>query len=71
MSISVKCPFCGLTNSEIMDKRLSIGGYTDVDFYVWRRRRCLDCGKRYTTLEMSIPALDKLTGKVKENGDGG
>jgi transcriptional regulator NrdR family protein len=54
-----------------MDKRLSIGGYTDVDFYVWRRRRCKGCGKRYTTLELSIQALDKLTGKVKENGDGG
>lgn len=40
----MKCPFCGKTNSEVLESR-------GVDEGIRRRRECLECKKRFTTIE--------------------
>lgn len=42
----MRCPYCGYTNSKVVDKRDN----TD-DFSTRRRRQCLRCSRRYTTYE--------------------
>jgi transcriptional repressor NrdR len=56
----MKCPFCGQTNSEVVETRIAEEGRS-----LRRRRRCLDCQKRFTTYER----VDKLPIMViKRNG---
>ena len=56
----MKCPFCGQTNSEVVETRIAEEGRS-----LRRRRRCLDCQKRFTTYER----VDKLPIVViKRNG---
>lgn len=43
----MKCPFCGYTESKVIDSRPAEEGAT-----IRRRRECLDCGKRFTTYEI-------------------
>lgn len=40
----MKCPFCGKTNSEVLESR-------GIDEGIRRRRECLECKKRFTTIE--------------------
>lgn len=42
----MKCPFCGYTESKVVDSRPADDGGT-----VRRRRECLGCEKRFTTYE--------------------
>jgi len=42
----MKCPFCGFTDSKVIDSRPAEDGTT-----IRRRRECLDCQKRFTTYE--------------------
>lgn len=56
----MKCPFCGNTNTQVIDTRIS----DDADA-VRRRRRCEACDRRFTTYErteLTFPAI------VKKNG---
>lgn len=50
----MKCPFCGHTESKVIDSRP-----TDEDSRIRRRRECLQCGKRFTTYEVieSLPIV--------------
>ncbi len=41
----MKCPFCGLTDSKVIDSR-------HIDEKKRRRRECLHCGRRFTTYEV-------------------
>ena len=43
----MKCPFCGFTDSKVIDSRPAEDGTT-----IRRRRECLDCLKRFTTYEV-------------------
>jgi transcriptional repressor NrdR len=43
----MKCPFCGQTDSRVIDSRP-----TDEDSRIRRRRECIGCGKRFTTYEV-------------------
>ena len=43
----MKCPFCGFTDSKVIDSRPAADGTT-----IRRRRECLDCQKRFTTYEV-------------------
>jgi transcriptional repressor NrdR len=45
----MKCPYCGFTDSKVIDSR-------DVNDGVRRRRQCLSCKARYTTYERLQPA---------------
>ena len=56
----MKCPFCGYTESKVIDSRPA-EGYTTIR----RRRECLSCGKRFTTYEI-IERLPLLV--VKKDG---
>ena len=42
----MKCPFCGYTESRVIDSRP-----TDEGEKIRRRRECLSCQKRFTTYE--------------------
>ncbi len=42
----MKCPFCGRSESEVLDSREAIDGDS-----IRRRRMCLSCKKRFTTYE--------------------
>ncbi len=49
----MKCPFCGTTDSKVVNSRDSETGEA-----IRRRRECLHCGKRFTTYErIEAPAL--------------
>ena len=43
----MKCPFCGYTESKVIDSRPAEEGAT-----IRRRRECLACTKRFTTYEI-------------------
>lgn len=43
----MKCPFCGYTDSKVIDSRPAEDNTT-----IRRRRECLDCQKRFTTHEI-------------------
>ncbi|MCP2604952.1 transcriptional regulator NrdR [Candidatus Aminicenantes bacterium AH-873-B07] len=42
----MKCPYCGWQDNRVIDSRESKNGLT-----IRRRRKCLHCGKRFTTYE--------------------
>lgn len=50
----MKCPFCGYTESKVIDSRP-----TDEFARIRRRRECLGCAKRFTTYEVveSLPII--------------
>ena len=50
----MKCPFCGYTESKVIDSRPAEEGAT-----IRRRRECLACQKRFTTYETveSLPVV--------------
>ena len=47
--LGVKCPYCGFTDSKVIDSR-------DVNDGIRRRRECLSCRARFTTYERLQPA---------------
>jgi transcriptional repressor NrdR len=56
----MKCPFCGSSETQVMDSRVSEPGDS-----IRRRRRCLDCQKRFTTyetVELRLPQVVKTNG---------
>lgn len=56
----MKCPFCGYTESKVVDSRP-----TDEDARIRRRRECLSCARRFTTYEVieTVPII-----VVKQDG---
>ena len=56
----MKCPFCGYTESKVVDSRP-----TDEDARIRRRRECLSCARRFTTYEVieTVPIV-----VVKQDG---
>lgn len=56
----MKCPFCGGADTQVTDTRLNDDG--DV---VRRRRRCVACGKRFTTYERTELRMPQV---VKKDG---
>lgn len=56
----MKCPFCGSVQTQVIDSRVSEPGDS-----IRRRRRCLDCQKRFTTyetVELRLPQVVKTNG---------
>ncbi|WP_322181709.1 transcriptional regulator NrdR [Neglectibacter caecimuris] len=62
----MKCPFCGYTESRVIDSRP-----TDEGERIRRRRECLKCGKRFTTYEIieSVPIVVIKKDKSRETFD--
>ena len=56
----MKCPFCGSSETQVVDSRVSEPGDS-----IRRRRRCLECQKRFTTyetVELRLPQVVKTNG---------
>jgi transcriptional regulator NrdR family protein len=56
------CPLCGSRNSRTMQTR-----FYEVTCATWRRRICLDCDGRFSTLEMHVrgePAIRLNKGRM-------
>jgi len=56
----MKCPFCGNTDTQVIDSRVSEPGGS-----IRRRRRCTGCTKRFTTyetVELRLPQVVKTNG---------
>ena len=56
----MKCPFCGYSESKVIDARPADEGSS-----IRRRRECLSCGKRFTTYE-TVESLPMVV--VKKDG---
>jgi len=56
----VKCPFCGYSESKVVDSRPADEGES-----IRRRRECLSCAKRFTTYE-TIESLPLVV--IKKDG---
>ena len=57
----MRCPKCGCDNDKVIDSRAGRDGGT-----VRRRRECLSCGYRFSTLESVVPEDIKV---IKRNGE--
>ncbi len=56
----MKCPFCGSTDTQVIDSRVTEPGDS-----IRRRRRCAGCQKRFTTyetVELRLPQVVKTNG---------
>ena len=62
----MKCPFCGDTESKVVDSRRSEDGQS-----IRRRRECLACQRRFTTYEMveSLPIIVVKRDGSRQNFD--
>lgn len=60
----MKCPFCGFTDSKVLDSRSTEDGAS-----IRRRRECTSCLRRYTTYEKveDIPLLVIKKDETREN----
>ena len=57
----MRCPFCNFKDTKVLDSRLLQEGLS-----VRRRRRCLECDRRFTTyekIEVSMPMVIKNDGR--------
>jgi len=57
----MKCPYCGFSDSKVVDSRPDKGGAT-----IRRRRECESCSKRFTTherVEEVLPLVTKRDGR--------
>ena len=57
----MKCPFCGFTDTKVVDSRMGKEGNN-----IRRRRECTDCDRRFTTyerVEESLPMIVKKDGR--------
>tara|TARA_B110000503_G_scaffold135415_1_gene216000 strand:+ start:619 stop:1068 length:450 start_codon:yes stop_codon:yes gene_type:complete len=57
----MKCPFCGLLETQVVETRVSEDGDS-----IRRRRQCSDCEKRFTTYErpdLAFPTIVKKDGR--------
>ena len=62
----MKCPFCGIEESKVIDSRP-----TDEGERIRRRRECTSCGKRFTTYEIieNVPIIVVKKDKSRETFD--
>lgn len=62
----MKCPFCGYSESKVVDSRP-----TDEGEKIRRRRECVSCSKRFTTYEIieSVPIIVVKKDKSREAFD--
>jgi transcriptional repressor NrdR len=51
------CPFCRFGDSRVVDSRTADDGTA-----IRRRRQCLECGRRFTTVETASLAVTKRSG---------
>lgn len=60
----MKCPYCNAPDTQVMETRTAEDGDS-----IRRRRRCLNCDKRFTTyekVELRLPQVVKQSGQRSE-----
>lgn len=60
----MKCPFCNYSDTQVIDTRL-----TDDHLTIKRRRKCLECDRRFNTfekIELQLPVVVKSGGTRQE-----
>ncbi len=57
----VHCPFCQNSDTKVVDSRTVEDGQA-----IRRRRRCLSCEQRFTTIERSVLMIEKRGGELEE-----
>ncbi|MDY6829640.1 MAG: transcriptional regulator NrdR [Pseudomonadota bacterium] len=57
----MRCPFCGLEDTKVIDSRLVAAGEQ-----VRRRRECTHCQERFTTFESAELVMPRI---IKQNGE--
>ena len=55
----MQCPYCKYPDSKITNSR----GKRKIAQYIRRKRECLKCKYRWSTVELSIVFLEKIFGK--------
>lgn len=63
----MNCPFCGATDTKVIDSRLAVEGAQ-----VRRRRECYRCSERFTTyevVEVNLPRVIKRDGNRERYDD--
>ena len=55
----MKCPFCGLDNTRVIDSRPA-----DDNSSIRRRRLCDECGKRFTTYER-VEQIEQMVNQIE------
>jgi len=62
MSASMTCPHCGSTDSSVKNSRPrgQEREHAKAVPAIVRRRECFGCGKRYSTVEITVEYLDTL-----------
>ncbi len=63
----MKCPFCNNEETQVIDTRIS-----EDKLSIKRRRRCIDCDKRFNTfekIELQMPMVVKSNGTRQEYND--
>lgn len=56
----MNCPKCGWTCTRVVDSRDN-----DESGTVYRRRKCAMCGYRYTTYELTLGQIEKVSDKIE------
>ena len=54
------CPYCRYADTKVVETRVSEDGYS-----IRRRRMCLHCNKRFTTLETTTLLVEKRSGSLE------
>lgn len=57
---SMHCPYCHHADTKVVETRVSEDGYS-----IRRRRMCLHCNKRFTTLETTTLLVEKRSGSLE------
>ena len=58
--VPMHCPFCQNPDTKVVDTRISEDGHS-----IRRRRECIKCAKRFTTLETMMLLVVKRSGSVE------
>ena len=53
------CPYCQNPETKVVDTRINEDGHS-----IKRRRECLKCGRRFTTVETTMLLVQKRSGNV-------
>lgn len=56
----MKCPYCGV------DDQAMVADSRPKDYGVLRRRKCLSCGRRFSTIELCVPIKWKLQDYIQK-----
>ena len=57
----MKCPYCGNERSEVIDSRSTVMDSTR------RRRKCLKCGNRFSTYEMTLEKIIENNNLIRDS----